>query len=201
MSTELWRAAINTLHKVEGGLTLHPTDPGNWTGGEQGKGELKGTNWGISAASYPHVDIVNLSQAAAADIAKRDYWRNVPADLPDSVRFFAFDIAFHHGVGRMRQWLSLDKTLSGLTARRIEFLTGLQIFPTFGRGWMNRVSIVLTDIARYEEQQGHTGHGDTLVLHNLKPAERWAAITPGPVVLRGSFVWRQRGGKLDLRKD
>jgi len=66
---------------------------------------------------------------------------------------------------------------------------------------MNRVSIVLRDIAKYEEQHGHTGSGDTLVLHNLKPAQRWAAITPGAVVLRGSFVWRQRGSKLDLRKD
>lgn len=34
----------------EGGYTDNPKDPGNWTGGEVGKGELKGSKYGLSAA-------------------------------------------------------------------------------------------------------------------------------------------------------
>jgi hypothetical protein len=52
--TALWRAAISTLHKVEGGLSMDERDPGNWTGGAIGKGELRGTKYGISAQTYPH---------------------------------------------------------------------------------------------------------------------------------------------------
>lgn len=38
--------------------THDANDPGNWTGGEIGKGECKGTNYGISAASYPDLGAV-----------------------------------------------------------------------------------------------------------------------------------------------
>ena len=45
----------------EKGFTKDPNDKGNWTGGRVGVGELKGTNMGVSAASYPHFDIENLT--------------------------------------------------------------------------------------------------------------------------------------------
>jgi lysozyme family protein len=48
--------------KVEGGFTLNPKDSGNWTGGKIGVGELKGSNFGISAAAYPKLDIKNLTR-------------------------------------------------------------------------------------------------------------------------------------------
>jgi len=44
------------------------------------------------------------------------------------------------------------------------------------------------------------GEASTLVLHNLRIAERWVALTQGPAVLRGRYVWRLRGHKLDVRK-
>src|SRR5438270_5735304 len=58
----------------EGGYSAGPTDPGNWTGGRCGLGECRGTNWGISAAAYPQLDIRALTQAQAAEIYRRDYW-------------------------------------------------------------------------------------------------------------------------------
>jgi lysozyme family protein len=197
----LWRAAIATLHKVEGGLSVDARDTGNWTGGAVNKGELRGTKFGISAAAYPHVDIRNLTAERAAELTRADYWNGIPAALPDDTRWFAFDAAFHHGLGRVRNWLEAEPSFDDLVARRIQFITDLRQFDVFGRGWMRRIAIVLRDIAAYKAQQGHSGTSQTLVLHNLKLAERWAAISREPVVLRGEFVWRSRQGKLDLRKE
>jgi hypothetical protein len=45
----------------EGGFTDNEADPGTWTGGRCGVGECRGTNWGISAAAYPRLDIRNLT--------------------------------------------------------------------------------------------------------------------------------------------
>ncbi len=59
MATEAdWRASVLpfTLHQ-EGGLSLDPKDPGNWTGGKVGLGKLLGTKYGIAAASHPGLDV------------------------------------------------------------------------------------------------------------------------------------------------
>lgn len=58
----------------EGGFSQDPRDGGNWTGGAPGKGSLRGTKYGISAASYPtlHIDALTLADAKA--IYRRDFW-------------------------------------------------------------------------------------------------------------------------------
>jgi len=43
-------------------------------------------------------------------------------------------------------------------------------------------------------------HANTLVLHNLRVADRWVAVSRNPVVLRGEFAWRVRGEKVDVRR-
>ena len=53
--------AFEKLIDHEKGLSLDPKDRGNWTTGVIGKGELKGTKYGVSAMSYPHLDIRNLT--------------------------------------------------------------------------------------------------------------------------------------------
>jgi lysozyme family protein len=35
----------------EGGYSNNPDDPGNWTGGDVGEGQLKGTKYGVSGLS------------------------------------------------------------------------------------------------------------------------------------------------------
>jgi len=197
----LWRAAIATLHKVEGGLSVDARDPGNWTGGKIDAGELRGTKFGISAAAYPTIDIRNLTPEAAAAITRADYWNGIPSALPDDTRWFAFDAAFHHGLGRVRNWLDSEPSFEDLVARRIAFIADLRQFDVFGRGWMRRIATVISDIATYKATHGQSGNPTTLVLHNLKLAERWAAISQEPVVLRGAFVWRSRGERLDVRKE
>jgi Glycosyl hydrolase 108 len=65
---------INTILPHEGGYTSDKNDPGNWTGGKVGKGELHGTKYGIAANSFPKLDIKNLTVKQAESIYQRDYW-------------------------------------------------------------------------------------------------------------------------------
>ncbi len=58
----------------EGGYQNYYNDSGNWTGGEVGVGEQKGTKYGISAASFPNVDIINLTIEQAKSIYFNHYW-------------------------------------------------------------------------------------------------------------------------------
>ena len=67
--------AITVVLLNEGGYSDNRNDPGNWTGGAIGQGELKGTNFGISAAAYPDLDIKALTRADAVEIYQRDFWR------------------------------------------------------------------------------------------------------------------------------
>jgi len=83
----------------EGGFTNNEADRGNWTSGIVGKGELKGTKFGISAAAYPRLDIANLTLEKAKEIYLLDYWNGCGCDLvPDAVNFVLFDMAVNSGV-------------------------------------------------------------------------------------------------------
>lgn len=84
----------------EGGFTARENDAGNWTGGKIGKGILKGTNRGISAASYPNEDIRNLTRKRVEFLYKRDFWDKIKGDqLPDKIALHVLDFAVNAGVG------------------------------------------------------------------------------------------------------
>lgn len=55
-------------------LSLDPQDSGNWTSGVCGIGELKGSKYGISAATFPSLNIAGLMQADAKAICLSCYW-------------------------------------------------------------------------------------------------------------------------------
>lgn len=150
----------------EGGYTNDRRDPGNWTGGKVGAGTLKGTKKGIAAASYPSLDIKNLSDARIAEIYRRDFWDKVKGDaLPAGVDHSAMDYGVNSGPSRSIKDLqrvlgvSVDgligpatlkaaiiadaaKTIKAHCARRMSFLRSLAIWKTFGNGWSNRVAKV-----------------------------------------------------------
>lgn len=91
--------AFDIIVGVEGEFSLDPNDPGNWTGGKKGVGELKGTRWGISAKSYPHLDIKNLTKEQAKAIYRKDYWDQVKGDQYRwPLNLFVFDSAVNQGV-------------------------------------------------------------------------------------------------------
>lgn len=90
----------------EAGFQNNPKDRGNWTSGIIGQGELRGTKYGISAMSYPDLDIKNLTLAEAKAIYKRDFWDLCRGDsLPSEVAFNVFDGAINSGVTRSIKWL------------------------------------------------------------------------------------------------
>lgn len=90
--------AIEYVLAEEGGFTAKESDAGNWTGGKIGKGILKGTKYGISAASYPDEDIRNLTRDRAKFLFKRDFWDKIKGDLlPDKISLHVLDFAVNAG--------------------------------------------------------------------------------------------------------
>lgn len=70
--------AFPILMDHEGGFQKAENDPGNWTGGRPGRGVLKGTNMGISAAQYPDLDIEHLTEDDVKEIYYKDVWSHQP---------------------------------------------------------------------------------------------------------------------------
>ena len=155
---------IERLLDAEGCYTNTKYDPGNWTGGRIGKGELKGTKFGISAASYPNVDIKNLTRDEAIQIYKEDFWEECEADcLPDAVAYSALDGAVNSGPRQSIRWIqkaagAADDGLWGprsadavnrsdpndlllrYNAYRLEFMTRLAIWPKVSVGYARRIA-------------------------------------------------------------
>ena len=156
--------AFTTLLGHEGGFTEDPRDPGNWTGGRVGIGELRGTKFGIAANTYPNEDIRNLTVDRAKAIYRRDFWNPVRADeLPAEVRYAVFDAAVNSGPRQSIRWLQRaagvkddgiigpqtlaavraadpERLLRRMLAQRLRFMAGLPTWPAFGRGWARRIA-------------------------------------------------------------
>lgn len=150
----------------EGGYQRDPRDRGNWTSGQIGVGENKGTKWGISAMSYPHLDIKNLTKADAQAIYARDYWGPIQGDrLPMGVDLAVFDAAVNSGRTRAAQWLqhvvgaemdgligeetlakleTMDpaKVVADYNRNRLDFMQRIPTWNVYGRGWRNRVNAI-----------------------------------------------------------
>jgi len=162
---EVFDQAFAVVIGHEGSYGAVQADPGNWTGGRCGVGKCRGTNWGISAASYPQLDIRSLTQAQAQDIYRRDYWDRAGCGrLPPPLALLVFDAAVNNGAGRASRWLQAvlgvpqdgilgPATLAALQARagqgatlcaefqarRLTFMAGLPTWRTFGLGWARRL--------------------------------------------------------------
>ncbi len=161
----------------EGGFQADPRDPGNWTGGGVGRGECRGTNWGISARAYPAVDIRALTREQAAALYRRDYWDRVRGDeLPPPLALLVYDFAVLAGVSRAAKTLqrvlgvAQDGVIGPATlaavgryagrgtdlcaaylGARLVFLTGLPTWPTFGAGWAKRLMALPFQAVRMED--------------------------------------------------
>lgn len=153
-------AAFQHVLKAEGGYVNHPSDPGG------------ATNMGITEAVARRVGYRGPMQDLPVELAKRiyreDYWNAVRADqLPPAVRYAVFDAAVNSGVAQSVRWLQRalgvqddgvlgpitlstanqanpDALRARLVAQRLTFLTNLNTFNTFGRGWTRRCCDLLT---------------------------------------------------------
>ena len=140
-ATDFDRALAFVL-KWEGGHSTDKNDPGNYTGSQVGVGEFRGTKYGISAASYPHLDIANLTREQAADIYRADYWQASGADAqPWPLSLAVFDAAVNCGVGKAQQWLQQSGGyFAAFNALRLEFYTGINGWGLYGNAWTRRVA-------------------------------------------------------------
>lgn len=161
--------ACAAVLRYEGGFSDDPADPGNWTGGAVNVGVCRGTKWGISAAAYPTLDIVDLTEDDAQNIYRQRYWNAVSGDrLPSTLAVLVFDAAVNLGVSRAIRLLQNTvgsepdgllgpETLAAISAadpptvcvefhaRRLLFMVGLPSWKTFGSGWARRLCQVMFD--------------------------------------------------------
>jgi lysozyme family protein len=156
--------AFEKLIGNEGSYSGNSNDSGNWTGGKISSGTLKGTKYGISAASYPSIDIKNLTLEQAKGIYIKDYWNKLGLDrLPPEMAFDMFDTAVNSGVSRAIKLLqhtvgTIEDGIIGpktldiasdfipsvlkmrFNANRLLFMTNLNAWDDFGKGWARRVA-------------------------------------------------------------
>lgn len=164
MTIDRFPQFIDRLLAHEGGYTDDRRDPGNWTGGKVGVGQLKGTKFGIAANTYPTLDIKNLTRAQAVEIYRRDFWERSRSDrLHPAVGFQLLDGAVNSGIPQASRWLQravgvADDGIIGpvtlaairaadhndmvllFNAQRIDFMTRLKNWPVHGAGWMRRIA-------------------------------------------------------------
>lgn len=147
----------------EGGFTARATDDGNWTGGKQGVGQLRGTKFGISAAAYPNLDIINITLPQARGIYYRDYWLRMRGpEFPVNLACAMFDCAVNQGRGRVAVFLQRavgveadgiigpatlaavrradeNELIAAFQAERALDYVTYKRYAEFGRGWFRRV--------------------------------------------------------------
>ena len=106
MSKLTFDQAFERLIGHEGNFTNDKDDRGNWTTGIIGKGQLKGTKYGISAMTYPQLDIKNLTLDQAKQIYKRDWWDALNANKIDTaIVFQVWDFAINAGMATAKRKL------------------------------------------------------------------------------------------------
>lgn len=151
--------AFHRLLGHEGGFVDHPSDPGG------------ATNWGVTQAVARANGYTGHMRDFPVDMAKAIYWRQywVPIkadDLPPAVRYAVFDAAVNSGANQAVKWLQRaigvnddgvvgpqtmtfaraanpDFVIRRMLGQRLEFMSDLKNWPTFGRGWARRVAEIL----------------------------------------------------------
>ena len=150
--------AFEKLIGHEGGYVNHPKDPG---------GETK---YGISKRSYPREDIANMSLERAKVIYQQDFWWKAGCDtVPHGVKFSLFDMAVNSSptvaIKTMQKAVGVeaDGLIGPVTQRalgalhpaafiakfnghRLQYLSSLPTWPSFGRGWANRIAMNLMEV-------------------------------------------------------
>ncbi|MDE2102307.1 MAG: hypothetical protein KGL39_33990 [Patescibacteria group bacterium] len=107
-----FEAAFQLIVGAEGGLDLDNADPGNWTGGEVGRGDLRGTKYGWAAADWPgylaempaeiRAQMPPWPDGLTLELAKLAYqtvqWSRIAGDaLPAPIALVVFDEEINQG--------------------------------------------------------------------------------------------------------
>ncbi len=140
----------------EGGYSNNPADPGGET--------MYGITARVARAHGYQGEMRNLPLDEAKRIARAEYWDTVRADeLPDAVRFDVFDGSYNSSPGQSVKWVQRavgvpddgklgpatmaaihvfdpERLLARYNGWRLDFLNDLKTWPTFGKGWAQRIA-------------------------------------------------------------
>jgi len=163
----LFNKSFDRVIGHEGRFQKNPGDRGNWTSGKVRVGLLKGTKFGISAMTYPELDIENLTVEQAKTIYYRDWWLELGMDKwKPALSYQLFDSAINHGMTNTSKMLqrgvgvdddgkigpntraavnkmTLDDVLMYFLAERLDFMTYVGTWDTFSKGWARRIALNL----------------------------------------------------------
>lgn len=154
---------LREVLRHEGGWSNHPADPGGATmkGVTQRVYDAHRQKHGLKVQSVRFITEEELGA-----IYRHGYWLTAASDkLPAGLDLMVFDLAVNSGAARARQFLQASvgatvdgvigpKTLAAVEAlpakavikrlrdRRENFYRSLPTFPTFGKGWLNRLKAV-----------------------------------------------------------
>ena len=155
---------LQQVLKYEGGYSNHPADPGGAT--------MRGVTQDVydgwrKAHNQSTQSVKNISNDEIQGIYRQLYWDRIRGDdLPSGVDLAVFDFAVNSGVSRASKYLQgvvgvpqdgiigpqtiqATKTYVAMavTNKRLSFMQSLSIWPTFGKGWQNRINDVKKQIA------------------------------------------------------
>ncbi|QHI96026.1 hypothetical protein GT348_07080 [Aristophania vespae] len=142
---------LNFTIESEGGYQCLRSDPGNWTGGRVGCGELVGTKYGLSAPIVgQEIEALTarkmrlLDEADFERIATEQFWNPMRCDdLPVGLDLLTFDHGFNTGPGSSVKLLQrvagvkTDGIMGPATLKAIKSASVAQLGP-----YLNRTSIL-----------------------------------------------------------
>ena len=164
MLNDAFEIALARVIGHEGTFQNDPADRGNWTGGRCGAGKLVGTKAGISAASYPELDIPNLTYEEIKAVYRRDWWDALKMNsYPKMLTFQLFDSAINHGSFNTNKILqrALKVKVDGhigpisraalsatekndlvfrFLGQRLLFASHIVTWEIYGKGWARRIA-------------------------------------------------------------
>ncbi len=183
---ENFDASLAAVLAHEGGYVDDPRDPG----GATNMGITQGTLSDWRGYQVTKQEVRDLTVEEAGQIYKANYWDKIRADeLPGGVDYATFDFGVNSGTSRAVKFLQRilgtdqdgvvgpitlkaawqvppEDTVNRLCDDRMAWLRTLHHWPTYGRGWTNRV-------------EGGGGHVGVRPLA-LEMAERAPELPPQP---------------------
>ena len=157
---ENFEKSLELVLAHEGGYVNHPSDPG----GKTNLGVTQRVWEDYVGHKVDEQTMRNLTKELVAPLYRKEYWDAVHGDqLPSGADYLAFDFAVNAGAFRSIKTIqrALNITADGIigpvTVKAIQdtnaeefinnftnakesFYRSLANFPTFGRGWLNRVA-------------------------------------------------------------
>lgn len=151
--------AFDLLITHEGGFSNHPDDPGGAT--------MYGVTEVVARAEGYTGPMRDLSLDFAKKVYRKRFWDACRCDqMPDVIRYPLFDAAVNSGPSQAIKWLQVavgvkadgvigpvtQQTVNVLPAQvtrqkmignRLRFMTNLNNWPSFSKGWARRIAAIL----------------------------------------------------------